>query len=497
MDKEKLLSISIIMISILILIILMLIYGNLQEITDVQSKIVEVSYIALFVSIYCIITSLREKIKWYNLFFLYLIFFVVFLFGQVFNRYLINFIDKDLYDLTREIDARNIAQAIIISTYCLLGMHIGGLLANIIHKKKINMKEKNIEIDEKRQNSSMRILGIILIAISIVFALSSLWKDFTLVIRGGYSSVYSDFTVGIDSWKDRLIPFFYIGLLILMVSYKDNIKIARCIFLINMFYSGMQIFLGARGLPILSVLMIVITWHICVKKVKKKTAIIIIISIIPVATLISMIREVRSYPMSQWLGNMDKIIVDTIKENPISTAINEMGTAIYPTAATISIFPDNRDYKYGSTYWYGIKGIIPNLGSELSKAKVYGDIQEEVSQYYGLSFGGSVIEDLYANFGMYAILFMIAIGFGMNKLQIKMEYENSRNKIIYPLYATMCIQIIWTVRNNINPIFRYFVWYIITTYLLYKILYTSIGKKSREDVKNNEPENGYNYNSNV
>ena len=113
--------------------------------------------------------------------------------------------------------------------------------------------------------------------------------------------MYSDYTVGIDSWKDRLIPFFYMGLLILMVSYKDNIKISRNIFLINIFYSGIQVFLGARGLPILSVLMIVITWHICVKKIKAKTAILIVILTIPVATLISMIREVRSYPMSQWL----------------------------------------------------------------------------------------------------------------------------------------------------------------------------------------------------
>ncbi len=301
MKKEKLLNIAFIIISVSLLIILLLIYGNLKEMTDPQSKTVEVSWIALVVSIYVVVTALREKIKCYNLFFLYLVFFIVFLFGQVFNRYIINFVDEDLYDLTREIDIRNIAQAIIISTYCLLGMHIGGLVANLIPKKTIEEEKKKNIMDEKRQLSSMRKVAILLIVISIVFAMSSLWKDFTLVMSGGYSSVYSDYTVGIDSWKDRLIPFFYMGLLILMVSYKDNIKISRNIFLINIFYSGIQVFLGARGLPILSVLMIVITWHICVKKIKAKTAILIVILTIPVATLISMIREVRSYPMSQWL----------------------------------------------------------------------------------------------------------------------------------------------------------------------------------------------------
>lgn len=174
-----------------------------------------------------------------------------------------------------------------------------------------------------------------------------------------------------------------------------------------------------------------------------------------------------------------------------------MGTAIYPTAAAVSIFPDNREYKYGITYWYGIRGVIPNLGSELSKSKVFGDIQEEVSQYYGLAFGGSVVEDLYANFGMFSILGMGIIGFAMHKLQIKMESKNETNKMIYPLYATICIQIIWTVRNTINPIFRYFVWYIVTTYLLYKIIYTCVGRKSKGDEIKNESGDSFHYYSDV
>lgn len=483
MNKEKLLNITINIISILLLIILMIIYVNLEERTDIQAAIIEVSYVALTVSMYCIITSLILKMKWYNLFFLYLVFFVIFIFGQVFNKYIFNFIDEDLYDLTKNINMKSIAQAIIFSVYCLLGMHIGGVSANLRNYISNNNSQEDT-YNEERQILSMRLVAMILLIISTIFAMKSLFNDFKLAINGGYSSVYSDYSIGIESWREKIIPFFNIGLLLLMVSYKNNIKVSKCIFWIDIIYNGIQIFLGARGIPILSILAIMITWHISIRKIQEKTIAILIILIIPLATLISMIRVVRSYPISDWISNASEILIDTIKENPISTAINEMGTAIYPTAATISIFPDIKEYKHGITYLYGIQGIIPNLGNELSKAKVYGDIQEEVAQYYGLSFGGSIIEDLYANFGKFAILCMVIIGFLMNKIQIKIEKKSKKNVIIFPLYMITCVQVIWTVRNTINPIFRYFVWYILTTYILYKIIYTYLGKKNKGDCRN-------------
>ena len=248
-------------------------------------------------------------------------------------------------------------------------------------------------------------------------------------------------------------------------------------------------------MPILRVLMLLLTYHFCNKTFSKKAIVVGLILLIPVIGTVSMLKSVRKYPIEEWISKADVIWQETMEDQPILTTINEMGMAIFPTAASIQLYPETFSYKYGTTYLYGLTTIIPNISSGQTHIAKKANVSDEVGTYFGTSFGGSVVEDIYANFGWLCPLATIFIGFFLYRISDKVMKRYKQNYILFPLYAALSVEIIWTVRNTINPVIRYFVWYILTTYILYKLLYQYY-KKKEKDVFDGNREN-FDYHTNL
>ena len=475
MKNQKHVQILNIVITVLILIILLFIHGFGGRVTGTDEEISSLTVIATVLAIWCFVSTILCKIKITNLYTIYLIFYTVFIFGAMISRTFFNYLPNESLYLYRIVDVTYISKAIILATYCMLGMHIGANIANLLKKEET---EEEIEDESKKQETIkvIRIVAAFLIIISVIPAISNFITDARLAYQGGYESVYSDKNIGLGSISEKLEPFSFLGLLILMVSYKDNLKNARIIFLVNLLYNGLQIFFGARGVPIINCIVIIITYHICIQKFKTSYIIIAAILITPLFNMLSMIKEVRKYPIEEWVANIGTIWEETSKEQPILTVMNEMGTAIFPTAAALDFYPAQIPYKYGTTYLYGILSIVPNINSNEVHIAARENVATEVSEHYGARFGGSIVEDVYANFGWFAPILFIAIGFSLFKISELAERKYKNNFIIYPLYAFIAASILWTTRNTINPIFRDFVWYVLSTYIFYKLVYKYLQK---------------------
>ena len=456
-------------ISIILFLILFIRYDTCQVVKDSLNSLL---WIAILINVFCVISAILSGMKIYNAYVIYLAMFLIFIFGQIICRYIFGYTDARLSYLQIVVKEENLKPAIILSTYCLLAMNYGAMLVNSLKRnKKIEVKE----VKTKRLKTFAKILFIC----TIPFVVYEFGNKIILAINGGYKGVYSEVNYGLSSIVEKIIPYFYISLLLLLYSCRKNVAKSRAILIFIIIYSGIQMVFGARGIVLLQILMTIILWCVAVKKPSKKLIIAMLILIIPVSYIISFVGEMRNYPVAEWGKKIAEGKV--LQDNFILKTINEMGTAIYPTAASIIVVPEEIPYKYGTTFLAAATTIIPNLGDGEHFANKYIKFTSEVAKKFAAPFGGSIVEEGFVNFGWCCPLFFIFFAMGIVLLEDKIYQLGSKNEIIYPLYIAFVVQLLWTVRNNLAPLIIYMIRYIIPVFILYLVfikIYSKKGKRS-------------------
>ena len=465
-------------ITILVFISIYFVFGNLDGISVGDELLVKCSYISLFVWLFCVITCLINKTAFNNLYFLYLIMYGIFIFGYIICKYVIGYVDNSAFDLNEYVTIDYLAKGSVLSIYCLLGMHIGYLLKII--RSKNNIEDKILDnTDNRIRYDIMKKLAIIFLIFSVPFVLTSTIDDFRLASIYGYQGVYSNQKVGLASISSKIEPFFYIGLLMLIGSYKNEEKKAKKVLIFIILYNFILMFLGSRGLNILRILVALVFYHYKIKKFKLKNFIVIGAVCMIILLFIPIIKSFRKYGLKEWLPNINEIIEETMEDNILLNSISEMGGAIFPTASSIEYVDINGEYKYGTTYLYGFATLIPNFGTTEHSALSKSDTQAMVSKYFGLSFGGSVVQEAYINFGWFSWIFMIILGYIITGISDR--FINSKDPIVYPLFCVFMVNFLWTIRNNIMPgLCRDILWYLIPIYILYRLI---LSKKEKEIFK--------------
>lgn len=245
MQKTKLMKLLNIFLSILILLILIVYYSSLKTIMDYDIELQRITILAIIIVAYCLVTSMLCKSKITNLSIIYIVFYMIFIFGSFIARFCFNFNEENTEALYKMIDPYYLVQAGILSIYCLLGIHIGAAIASYTTKQ-AELKEKEEVIDKEIVIKTIRRVSAILLVISTLSAIITFYNNAILAYQGGYSAVYSTTSYGINSLHEKLEPFFYVGLLLLMVSYKEQRKKANIVFTINLLYNGVQIFFRSK-----------------------------------------------------------------------------------------------------------------------------------------------------------------------------------------------------------------------------------------------------------
>jgi len=107
------------------------------------------------------------------------------------------------------------------------------------------------------------------------------------------------------------------------------------------------------------------------------------------------------------------------------------------------------------------------------------NISLEISEHSGSAFGGSYIQEAYANFGWFSVIFFFILGIILEKVNKKIE--NRKNLISIVLIAYFLNPFLWTVRNVMITLPRELVWYILPTYILYRLIMNGQKKKERSE----------------
>lgn len=474
-------SLVYLIITLTILILIFFAFGKGDNVAITDTLIKHLSIIAFFVWVLCIINCIINKTSISNLYFLYLLMYGVFICGYIICKYIFGYIDLEAFDLNKYISKEYLAQGIILSIYCLIGLHLGYLISILATKQNKQYKEEKC-YHKEISISVIKKMAIILIVISLPFVLVSTINDFKLASIYGYQGVYGSVKVGLASISNKLEPLFFIGMMLLMAGNTKNIKKCKLILAFIIIYNVTLMFLGSRGINILRMLVAIIFYHTKVKTFNYKNILVAGILGVILVNSMTMIKSFRKYGLNEWLPNLSKIIKETATENTFLEIISEMGVAIFPTAAAIEYMDNTQEYKYGTTYLYGLTTFIPNISSEVHSAVAKSDTQAMIAKYCGLAFGGSVVQEAYINFGWYSWIFMVMLGYTLSKLSNKILEGHSL--IGYTLFCIFMVNFLWTIRNNIMPgLCRDVLWYIVPIYIIYKLIYNGRKKKQSGEIK--------------
>ena len=297
-------------------------------------------------------------------------------------------------------------------------------------------------------------------------------------MKSGYSGKRLITTYGINSIYSKITPFFYIGLLSLLIGYKNNRVISMFLLLFGIGFYGSQIIFGNRGIPLLMVICYIWFYHNYIRKFEIKSILLMFVISIFCISFLNIVRNNRENGFSNWMSKSNELLVENLTtHNPIIELCYEVGTTIYPITYTLDYIPNITQYKYGMNYIYSLLSVVRlNTSSESNSnftSKM--NIAIEVTNKSGIPFGGSYIQEAYANFGYFSVIFMLILGIATAKIDNHLIYSNSCISAILITYFSTSL--LWVIRNTMTTIPREVVWYMLPTYILYKLILNSEKKK--------------------
>ena len=422
-------------------------------------------------TIFSIVNSVILEKNFLNLYTIYVIFYFIFNFGLVFLRYYVGY---ECEEITMYLDylftLADLYKATLLSSYCFFAINIGYLFVRLFLRKNTDstiMKKYNKKITDLKEYEK---LFKVLLVFTLPFVIFEYLKKITLVLNYGYSGNYNDLNYGLASIGEKILPFYTICTFILMLMNKNDKKKAKFYLIIGVVYNFGLILLGARGQAILKIVMYIYIWYKYISKINIKEILKFSLVAFILVLSITIIRQYRDISLNEWVNNIFGIASQALKNNILYEVIYEMGMAIYPTASAIRLVPNVIPYFNGSTYLYSfINSFIFNFGTSDKNITNNYNIGYIIAEQENIQYGSSFIEESYANFGMFSIIFCALITIIFVKF-IDYINRNENNCIIVGLCLYFYSEILWTIRNVTYNLPRIYLLYFFSILIVVKIM---------------------------
>ena len=454
--------------SLLIVVVTLVLYNSLTY-SDFGMQVLGVVGIVQFA--YSIFSWKKVTGSALNPYMVFLFSAYVFTFGQSF----LNVFGKVTDDraLTEMFLPSSIMPAQYLTLIFLNFFHIGGLLSCKKHNQQNAANSQITLFDEQNrcnQVKGIRKAGRLFIIVSIIPYIVERVTIFYIVLVSGYGGIYEQQAkVGIFNIISILSQYFIPGVLCLLLVETSRRKKWFYIAIL-LAEIGFWLYTGGRSNGVIIASVLLLYYHICVKPIRLKQAIIIGIAGFFFVSTLGIISETRSASKS----DMSAIVSDNMgSSNAFYSALSEMGGSMYPMITTMTLVPDRYDYKYGSSYFYSLTSVIPNLGFwDLHPAMKYGNMNDWLQDAMDLNYGPgfSIVAEAYINFGSLGFLMMLVLGYCFG-LIFNINIRDKYNPLLLVLSFVFCFLIIKTVRNSFLATVRSVFYYILPIYLIVVYMY--------------------------
>ena len=355
-------------------------------------------------------------------------------------------------------------------------MHIGAICAlkpasqvSLNSEHPVSSALERPPISHFHQLYGIKLVGWGLFAISFLPFFVKSFTEYGVVKSYGYGAIYEqEVHIGLANINYILSSYFIPSILCLLVAYHTSRR-AKFFFLgILLLDIIFTLFIGGRTQAVILASVVLLVQHNLIRPLKWKELLFVGLSAYLFLGLLSVISEVRSNShrtFSDYSSNTGEVQRFT---SPITETFSEMGSSMMPLAATMQLVPQVRSHRYGSTFFYSLTTIIPNLGFwDIHPGKEYatlGDwLQRELQLGYGP--GYSIVAEAYLNFGIFGFFFMLLYGFVLARIFRSITPEISKNHPLQFLLVILFCQLgLATVRNSFIAIVRTVFYYLLVVY---------------------------------
>lgn len=361
-------------------------------------------------------------------------------------------------------------QTLFVVTTSMAMLHLGALLARAgFQPTKTDSTAPRAEAEQLAAN--LRLVGIGLLAISIPFALIVFREVLSVVMSGGYVAIFQQSAQASFSVVPKVLSAFVIpGAMFLLAGVENSRKLALFAAAVVVWFAGMQFVVGERHNGALALMVLAWMWH---RRIKKLNPVLLVGSgLIMLGIVFPMVRAIRDSSGNERASSEQWIEGFISVENPVVSAIHEMGGSVYTLAHTMTIVPLTRDYDLGSSYFYALLTLFPNLFWDLHPTIVAGIPGEWISWEIepwaaarGIGLGYSFIAEAYLNFGGVGAAFFL-FGFGWVYARFVLWSDQVAHPARMAMAASMAFFFIFIARAEMAVIVRGVVWYALVPYLM-------------------------------
>jgi hypothetical protein len=269
-----------------------------------------------------------------------------------------------------------------------------------------------------------------------------------------------------------------IGIAMLVIVLKDNPRKQIRIFTFIILYFGIIMMSGIRSENVAYVCVFVLLF---ISSREKKINLIkrIILGIMALFFLAFLIAVAQFRNVSQKgiSSFMEVFSTALLEKNVIFSALEEYGNTAYTAICVIVFWLEKYPLAYGKSYLLGLSAIFPSIFGVAGQVTRESHFALKLQEYGALTssyknIGGSVIGELFYNFGIYggiiAALFLgLFIGYISKNVDFSLK-NNRYEKIIY--YIPVMFGTIYWIRDYFGGRIRECVWGVLFCFIIIKLI---------------------------
>jgi hypothetical protein len=362
-------------------------------------------------------------------------------------------------DFTRMFSAGTVYEAYVFSLLSIIGVYLGIQLGDCRSRIRIRpkhtrhlgglVKHKILSLSWKEK--SYLNLGIVILLLSLPLRL---YIDLSRISIGASQGYLQALNFNINGYLALLADFSIIGIVLIIIYYRNQTYKALLVLLISISYYLMSTISGSRGGAIVNIIVLLFTFNLIVHRFRKGA----ILSILAGSLLISL-----------YVTNIGLTRVDNSPEIIGGTEISSRFLQEFGGTQLTVILVQERAQKnlitgYGTGYLSSLASILPNIGGYVDE---FLEANNFVLRLNYPAIGGSYIGELYYNFRILGILAAVIVGFFINKFEA-LVFRSSKSQQ-YALFAFLVLilrQLLWWIRDTSEVFPRY----IMIGYVIFFIL---------------------------
>lgn len=360
---------------------------------------------------------------------------------------------------------------LLAELYVLLSMIAYGISYLIKVSRKPTNKEQRTPVYDDEDNYRLRNLykvSIIIFAICIVPLVYIDVQKITALRVGTYLDTYATYREGIGKYISLIGQFARPAISLFILSLSNKKKRARTVLIVSSIYFSAMMLSGDRST---NIVYIITNLFIYCKFVSKPKTHNVFIGIVAGYFFMGFLSAISLFRYSEFSFESFLQVFDLRSSDGILySLLREFGGSMISLIYSMRFIPSYANYNYGLTYVVSLLLISPKLPQAMGNAlKNNFTFTSVFPAAYLDSLGGSVLGELYYNFGWFGALFTLFIGLFISSIDVKIN-QSKQNKdwVTLGMIMSFLPQIILWVRNYFSDILFVGFWVSVVLYVVFR-----------------------------